>query len=272
VRPLLIDRAGKAGGLLPNANWVENYPGLEPMTGTALTARIAAHLARFDLSVTRGDVTTLTAAPEGFVIHSDLGEIRTRCLVLAVGTRPHRLKIPGAAEIEGRGLFYEVRGLLARLPKPKRALVIGGGEAALDSALTLAAAGAEVALVARGPRLRARGRLPARVLRDRRIRVELEATPRQVAAAMPGVAIELSRNGSVTTETASAILTAIGRQSAATDLLRGLAGDRQGTLAGGTAGLYVIGDARSGTLGQMGMAVGDGLAVAMEAAALLDEG
>jgi thioredoxin reductase (NADPH) len=269
---LLIDRTGEAGGLLPNAFWVENYPGLEPMTGSAMSARITDHLARFDLSVTRGEVTALTAGPEGFLIRSDLGEIHTRCLVLAVGTHPRRLEIPGVAEIEGRGLFYEVRQLLAQLPSPQRALVIGGGEAALDSALSLAAAGAEVTLVARGPRLRAQGRLLERVARDQRIRVELETTPRQVRTALPGVALEASRNGAVTTERASVILTAIGRRSAARELLRGLGAPYQGTLAGGEPGLFVVGDARSGTLGQAGMAVGDGLAAAMAAAARLDVG
>ena len=48
----IIDRAGRAGGLVANGFLVENYPGLEaPVPGAELARRLGEHLARYGLAV-----------------------------------------------------------------------------------------------------------------------------------------------------------------------------------------------------------------------------
>lgn len=271
VRPRLLDRDGRAGGLLTQAYRIENYPGLEPMPGPHFAARIAAHVARFGIEVERAEVTSLERARDGWVLRGRFGAIETRAVILAVGTIARSLDIPGATDLGADGaappggrLFHEVRALCTATPAVKRVLVVGSGEAALDYALTLADAGARARVLARGSRPRARGRLVDLARAHSRIEIVCGMLPLRLARDGEGVALAVMIAGSELIERADAILVAIGRDSAAGALLEGI--------GGAMPGLFVAGDARCGGLGQVGIAVGDGLAAAMAAVALLEKG
>ncbi len=62
---------------------------------------------------------------------------------------------------------------------------------------------------------------------------------------------------------------AIGRSFATAEMLKGLDVDPQGALSTAIPGIFIVGDARTGGLGQIGMAVGDGLAAAKAAIEIL---
>jgi thioredoxin reductase (NADPH) len=235
----LLDRTGRAGGLIENAHRVENYPGLEePVGGPVFAERIRAHLARFQIPVKKATIGRVAGGEGGFLISGEGCEILARAVVVAAGTEPARLGLPGEEQLEGVRLFYDVRTLLARLPSPTRVVVVGGGEAGCDYALSLADAGARVELVTRGSELKARGRLAGLVRASAAIQVHRSVVE-------PGAGLSPWAE-------ADAILVAVGR--------------RQGGLLFSPApGLFVAGDARTGVLGQVGMAVGDGLSAAAAA-------
>jgi thioredoxin reductase (NADPH) len=244
VPPLLLDRTGRAGGLIENAHCVENYPGLEePVAGPVFAQRIRAHLARFEVPVERATVRRVVPHKEGLLLEGDGCEILARAVVVACGTEPVRLGVAEEEVLEGVRLFYDVCSLRARLASPRRVLVVGGGEAACDYALSLADAGTRVELVTRGPELKARGRLARRVRESAMICVHL--------------CVAESPAGLSAWNEADAVLVAVGR--------------RPGDLVPPSApGVFVAGDARTGVLGQVGVAVGDGLAAAAMAVAFLE--
>ncbi len=264
VAPLLIDKRGRAGGLTENAYSIENYPGLPPTEGPAFAALIGAHLHRFDIPVEQGVVHRLFCREDRFSISGNFGAIHARSVIVSVGTKPALLEAPGAAALRGHGLFHEVADLLSA-EKVSQVLVIGGGEAALDYSLTLARAGAEVRVCVRGEQLRAQGRLVDLVARSPLIKIEYNATPRSLSIAESDVAVEFDTSKGRAIKTADAILAAIGRTSRAPQLLNELDVDPFEGVTTRLRGLFVAGDARTGSLGQAGMAVGDGLAAAMAA-------
>ncbi len=306
--PVLLDRSGVAGGLISNAFRVENYPGSErPLRGSELAQRLGQFLDRFGLKVRRGEVASIrpverrvpesprnvdpyddqplpapleTSRP-GFRVTGDFGELAARSVVLACGTVPLHPGIPGEELLGGR-VYYEVNDLLAFLPRT--AAVVGGGEAALDYSLSLADAGARVHLLVRSSTLRATGRLVDMIEKEPRITVSL-STPvlellrpsaNRVELVVPGRRISVD----------GAVL-AVGRRTVVTSLLpppppplpasSGAASPpvRPTTQATSPScltsipGLFIAGDARLGGLGQAGIAVGDGLWCAAEAAAFL---
>jgi thioredoxin reductase len=259
VRPLVLDASGRAGGLLENARLVENYPGLEgPVSGLVFAARLAEHLARFGLTVESGRVDSLEPFTGGrarpsFLLRGAFGLVAARSVIVAVGTTARPLNVPGERALAGARLFYEVKHLLPH--PPPRVLVIGGGEAALDYSLSLVAAGARVEMCIRAERPAARGRLLEQALAQRHLSVRTKTEPLSMDARGAGVAVTVQTPQGRHTLTADAVLVAVGRVSAATALL-GRAEPR---------GLFVIGDARRGKLGQAGMAVGDGLHAAASA-------
>jgi thioredoxin reductase (NADPH) len=272
VRPLLLDRRGEAGGLVANGFSVENYPGLEPMPGRELVKLLDAHLGRFNLSVNKALVQRIAKENNGFVIEGDFGTTRSRAVILAVGTHPKPLPIPGAAELVRTDLFYEVRHLFAQatFQTVKRALVIGGGEAALDYALSLAGVGVEATVLVRGEGFRAKGRLVQLVEQNPLIKVVFQAAPRAVSRKPQGIALKCTTADGVNTYIGDGVVAAIGRESEVGDLLSGLDVKGAKTVSTEVPGLFIAGDARWGALGQVGMAVGDGLRAAIAAVEGLD--
>jgi thioredoxin reductase len=190
-----------------------------------------------------------------------------RVVVLAPGTRPCALGIPGEAELTGSAVFHEVRDLLSVLPRPREVIVVGGGEAALDYALTLCAAGAAVRILVRGARPCAAARLAEVVAARKTIEVRTGVLPTLIRRTESGIRLEVG-GADPAAFAADALLVAVGRESRVDEILTGPPrGD--GELApAGFPDLYVVGDARLGRLGQAGIAVGDGLAAAMRAARL----
>lgn len=271
VEPLLLDRRGMAGGLVENAFSVENYPGLErPLPGVGLAARLRAHLERFGLGVEAGEVTGLVREGEGFRLVGIDGGLWARCVILAVGTEPRRLGIPGEEALAGRRLFYEVRELDGR--GTVSVVVVGAGEAAFDYALSLAEGGAEVTVCMRGAGPAARGVLAERVAARAEVVLRSGLVPVAVEEKGGLVVLRACRSGHRGREetlAADAVLVAVGRASRAPALLP------EGSWGGGAVetalpGLYVVGDARLGGLGQAGIAVGDGLWAAAVAVRFLE--
>ncbi|MBN2797582.1 MAG: NAD(P)/FAD-dependent oxidoreductase [Deltaproteobacteria bacterium] len=232
----LVDRSGRAGGLVEQAWRVENHPLLPPTPGPQVAALLREHLARFGLRVERREVQRLRREGERWVAECSQGAVEAEQVVLACGTAPAPLWLADGTLIPD----LSARALLAA-GVPGRALVVGGGEAALDQALTLADAGVEVLVAVRGGSLRARGRLVAAVDAHPGVSVGYWLT---LAAAEGRLRLSDGRWWD------DPVLPAVGRVPLPLlDVLPGPA-------------LHLVGDAARGTLGQVGIAIGDGLAVA----------
>lgn len=263
VKPCLFDATGEAGGLVTNAFCVENLPGLAPCEGHVLAARLREDLERFGILVRGETVVRVNRVQDDLVVSTTGGDVVADAVILAVGTRPVRPQVPGMDQSRQR-LFFEVRTLLNFLPYPSSVIVLGGGEAALDYALSLAQAGAAVTVVVRGEAPRACERLrdavaavPAIRILPRTLAIEYEENEAEVSLSTEsgGTRLRLS---------ADCLLIAVGRVSRARDLLdTGLRTAWSGALEPFPGvSLFIAGDARHGGLGQVAMALGDGVAAA----------
>jgi thioredoxin reductase (NADPH) len=262
VAPLLLDRRGVAGGLIVNGYLIENYPGLEePLPGRAFGARLAAWLARFGVPVERERVRRIAPAPDGWRVRGDELEVTAGSLILATGTVPRAFEVDADPPARER-LFQDLAELLATVPRPRRALVVGGGEAAFDYALSLARAGATVEIAVRGAKPRARGRLAALVAAASAVTVRLSTEIDGLADAAGAVLVRLRGPAGPAASEVDVVLAAVGRRSAVAELIGGPLPEAADGGLTPRPGLFICGDARSGSLGQAGIAVGDGLAAA----------
>jgi thioredoxin reductase (NADPH) len=272
IVPLIVDRTGAAGGLVENAYCVENYPGIEkPLRGPELAERLRAHLARFGLAVERAEVTAIAREGDDYIVDGDPETMRARAVILASGTEPVRLGISNERECEDSAVFYDVRSLLRRHPNPRSVVVVGGGEAACDYALSLSASDARVTMAVRSNRLKARGRLADAVRRSSAVRVLFETVCESVGISPTAVRLRGAAGDTEESET-DAVLVAVGRRSAAAALLESMGAAPPAAENGPLAGLFVAGDARRGGLGQVGMAVGDGMRAAAAAVSFSEGG
>jgi len=169
LQPLLLERGARAGGQLLNVHFVPtNVATAATGVGTSLAARLGEQLEEMGVQVRYH--AEVAALESGATLRlSDGARLESRAVLIASGVRRRHLGIPGERELEGRGLTYSATQDRASLAGEDVA-VIGGGDAAFENALLLAAAGSRVTVVVRAtPRARAEFR--QRVAVDPRIEV-----------------------------------------------------------------------------------------------------
>lgn len=180
---VLVDSLEALGGRL-SALYPEkpiyDIPGFPHVLARDLVARLVEQALQFGAGVRLGNAVTgietfVDASSEvghAFrVVLANGDSLAARAVVLASGIgvfSPRRHEAPGAERFDGRGISY-VAGMPAEYAG-RRVIVAGGGDSAVDWALELEAAGAQVLLVHRSKRFRAHPRSVA-ALTGRRIEV-----------------------------------------------------------------------------------------------------
>ncbi len=168
VKPLVVNE-GEIGGMVNNAFLIENLPRSRPLSGPTLAKKLANDLARSEIDVVPGRVTDLKFhSEERFFSMKVHGQpISARHVVAATGTQPKRIP---SLEFPGRA-FYEVRQL--RDVQDAVVTVVGSGEAAYDSALTLSAQRNRVVLLTKKGTAGLSPPLVSRVFANKNIQLEL---------------------------------------------------------------------------------------------------
>ena len=148
--PVLLER-GLPGGLLREANLVENYPGFpDGIPGAELASRMKVHLEKLNVRTIRTEAKRVDLTSRCFEIESaDGGSLTSDALIIATGTSPKKMTIAGADELEGRRLLYGVSSLSSESVSGRRVLILGGGDAAFDYAIGLRDRGAFATIASR---------------------------------------------------------------------------------------------------------------------------
>lgn len=241
----------RIGGALWNAGFVENYPGFPGgITGRALAELMEEQFWEAGPELRKEPVTHVARSGAGFGVLSGIEEVYDGAVV-CTGTLPRRAGFPGEDMLSAERLLrYGIAGL-DTWHEPWDTLVIGGGESSMDMALTLAEQGSRVTLLHRSEP-RGAASLLASVKAEDSIAMRKGAAS---GARMHGRKAVISLDGE---ELAfDLVVVAVGRDP----LLPELKGIDPGDPP---PGLRVAGDARRGRLGQVAMAVGDGVAAAMD--------
>lgn len=135
ITPIIFEQ-DRIGGLLWNANLVENYPGFpEGISGPKLVELFADQAEVHDLHIHYERVTDLNYGEGQFHIATSRDDYHSNQVVIATGTKPRLLSNLHLAEGIKDRVFYEVYPLLGH--EGKQIAIIGAGDAAFDYALNL---------------------------------------------------------------------------------------------------------------------------------------
>jgi thioredoxin reductase len=256
---VLLERA-EPGGLLRNANLVENYPGFpQGISGPELVRRMTIQLQEAEVQVTRAEATSLAFQCGVFQTVTTSGEFHTRILVIASGTRPkefNQLVIP--TELCGR-VHYEIYPLLNT--SGKKIAIIGAGDAAFDYAINLSKNN-RVVILNRGSRISCLPLLWRRAMALAAITYHSDTRlTRLQPQSDDRISLECTSPQGPVTFVVDALIGALGREP----LLNFLPPEWTGSPALESQGvLYSIGDVCNGLYRQTAIAVGDGVLAAMK--------
>jgi thioredoxin reductase (NADPH) len=146
------------GGLLQQTTEVENYPGFpDGIMGPELMPKFREQAERFGTRFITDEVTRVEFAHDPGGIHRVwIGddEHRTRSVILAMGSEPRKLGVPGEDELAARGISY-CATCDAAFYRQKRVIVAGGGDSAMEEAIFLSKFASEVKVVHRRDEFRA---------------------------------------------------------------------------------------------------------------------
>ncbi|MEA1924848.1 MAG: thioredoxin-disulfide reductase [Candidatus Altiarchaeota archaeon] len=150
---LLIEK-GVIGGYIANTLHLENYPGFKSISGMDFGERLREQLEKFDVEILVDEVLQLELGDEVREVFTRKNRYKTRTLIIASGTEHRRLEIKGEDVFIGRGVSF-CATCDAPFYKDRRVAVVGGGNSAVDEALTLAETASKTYLIHRRDVLRA---------------------------------------------------------------------------------------------------------------------
>lgn len=148
--------AESVGGQMSLAYLIDDYPGLPSISGEELVKRFVDHVKKYAVPLASGEkVVGVRREAERWIVETGSGnEYSGLAVILALGSQRRKLGVPGEESLVGRGVSY-----CATCDGPlfagKKVAVVGGGNAAVTSALYLSSIAREVYLIHRREQFRA---------------------------------------------------------------------------------------------------------------------
>lgn len=159
------------GGQLNNTSDVENYPGMDHMTGPQISQAMEEQTKRFGCEIINNcNISNVEISPEKKIVYSDKGVFSAKALIIATGSEYRKLNVPGEKDYAGKGVSY-CAVCDGAFFKEKELVVVGGGDSAVEEGTFLTKFATKVTIVHRKDKFRAEKIIQDRAFRNPKISV-----------------------------------------------------------------------------------------------------
>jgi thioredoxin reductase (NADPH) len=274
------------GGQAGTSSLIENYLGFPAgLSGEEIAARAVLQAEKFGVRMKLAAKAVALASDPGLhrVTFEDGEVVAARSLIIATGARYNRLPVDRLSQFEGVGVYYAATQMEAQACAADPVAVVGGGNAAGQAALFLSRTSPRVSILIRGASLATSMSryLIDQIERDPRIEVRphTEVSGLLGQDQFEGVELVESQSHETSRLALGGLFVFIGAKPG-TDWLDGqLATDIDGFLLTGPdiplsqrepggrtplfletsrAGIFAVGDVRSGSIKRVATAIGEG--------------
>ncbi|MBN2201363.1 thioredoxin-disulfide reductase [bacterium] len=264
MKTLVLERM-MTGGQAASTEWIENYPGFEQgVSGAELASKMEAQARRFGLEIATAAVTDVRTDEKPMSVVTDGGEILARSLIIATGSDPKKLNVPGEAEFRGKGVSY-CATCDGPFFKEKDVVTVGGGSSGVQESLYLTRFVKSIRLVEFTDRLNAEKILQQRARENGKISVFLSHRVISINGAkkVESVTVENRADGTRSDFRADGVFIWVGLKPNSEflngrlplDAIGGILTDAD--MATNIPGVFAAGDVRAKTVRQVSTAVGD---------------
>jgi thioredoxin reductase (NADPH) len=261
------------GGHLLSIERIDGFPGFpDGVPGYDLCPIIQEQAVAAGAEFSASEATALRADDGQWRLTTREGEVRARAVVIATGTTLKALGAPGEERLRGKGVSH-CASCDAPLLRNRIVGVVGGGDSALQEALTLAQHVSRVIVLHRGITFSAQTAYRERVQGNPKIEVRFGTVVEEVIGngGLTGVRTRTVSDGKTESLDLAGLFIYVGLAPATTWLDGVMTLDASGRIQVDDAmrcsqpGLFAVGTVRSGSAGRAAAAAGDGATAAVAA-------
>ncbi len=260
------------GGQVAISSEIENYPGFpESLTGAELAELFQKQAERFGARLEYDQVSGVDLSARPFKVQTYGGEYQAHALIVATGSSPRKLGVPGEAQFTGRGVSYcaTCDGFFYR---EKEIVMVGGGDAAVEEAMFLTRFATKVHQIHRRDQLRAERYLQERALRNEKIAFIWDTVVDEIVGqeTVSGVRLRNVKTGEQWLHPTQGVFIAIGYKPNTAFLNGQIKLNEQGYIVTdeqqrtNVPGVFAAGDVQDWKYRQIATSVGDGCRAAIE--------
>lgn len=152
MKTIIIEK-GAPGGLIAKTDEIANYPGVEDVpTGSELIERMIKQAKSFGAEFITDTVVNVDLSGTTKVVYGENDTYEGKSVIIATGSNPRLLNVPGEKEFTGKGIAY-CATCDAPFFQDLDIYVVGSGEAAVEEAMYLTKFGRSVTLLVRKDKL-----------------------------------------------------------------------------------------------------------------------
>lgn len=280
ARSTLVVTGDVLGGQLLNIEKIDGYPGFPdgvPGYDLGPIAQEQAAAAGAEFAMTR--LTGLTRAGESWQVATANESYTARSVILATGAALRELGVPGEEALRGKGVS-QCASCDAPLLRERAVVVAGGGDSALQEALTLAEHCSAVTIVHHGPAFTAQAAYRALAEAHPKITAVADSEVSEILGqdAVSGARIRHTGSGEASELDCDAVFVFVGLQPDTAYLEDRSLLDDAGYIVTDTTmrtpapGLLAAGTLRAGNAGRAAASAGDGATAAIAADRYLSGG
>ena len=186
LKTLILEK-GIVGGQLQVTHEIENYPGMDHMTGPQVSDAMEAQTKRFGCEViTNAAVTSIDLKSQPKKVVCDDKEYFAKTVIVASGSDHNHLGVPGEEELAGKGVSY-CAVCDGAFFKERNLVVVGGGSSAVEEGNFLTKFASKVTLVHRRDELRAERILQNRFIANEKTDIIWDTVVESINGDMLGV-------------------------------------------------------------------------------------
>lgn len=265
------------GGQMSITNEIENYPGINKISGFELSQSIYEQVKNLGGKFVFDEIKSVDLKGDIKILKSSKNIYKSKVLIISVGIKRRNLGCKGETEFTGKGISY-CATCDGAFFKNKNVIVVGGGNTALEDALYLSNICKKVTMVVRKPHFRGEKALINSVLSKPNIETKMEHIVEEIIGdnSVNSVRLKNTSNQEAYIIPINGIFIAIGYEPDNKIFLDQIELTPQGyfksdeTCKTNLEAVYVAGDCRDKSIRQLVTAASDGVVSANQAISYLN--
>lgn len=267
---VLVFESTNYGGKIINAKVVENYPGIEKISGIDFAKRLYEQVKKLGAKIVYEKVINIINATPKKVVTIN-GSYEARAIIIATGLQNRKLNLDREASLIGKGISY-CATCDGTFFKDKNVAVVGGGNTAIMDALYLADICKKVSVIYRNEQIKAEAVSLNKLKEKNNVEFILNSNITKINGIDKLSSVEITnKSGEKMDLKIEGLFIAIGQESQIKDITDELKTDEFGYIITdekcktNVEGIYAAGDNRQKQIRQLTTAAADGTIAALTA-------